>query len=417
MKSIITLHDTPNAWLTNSVLAPHLDAFVAHLHLGRYAAKTTRSYLGGIAHFAYWMTQNNLPVQVLDEHTVEQFLIDHLPLCDCPRPVMRAYRDLRAALGHLLRVLRQQGVIAELSIRNDYIAEELQRYDQYMFMTRGLSTSTRSFRLCTAQRLLLYKFSSRAIVFEELEPTDVRQFIAARLQLVDTISYASALASALRAYFRYRTTCGDSVHDLLGVIASPAHWNLASLPRALKVDEVKRLLGSFTSSLPFPKRGLAIVRCLLDMGLRCCEVAQLQLADIDWCAGTITLRHTKSCRQNVLPLPVATGEALADYICHERQKSTNLAVFVRCLAPHDKPIGVHAIRRVIRDAYRRIGLKHGRAHALRHTLACQLLNHGSSLKEVADVLRHRSLNTTLIYAKLDNRRLIAVALPWPGSTT
>jgi len=86
------------------------------------------------------------------------------------------------------------------------------------------------------------------------------------------------------------------------------------------------------------------------------------------------------------------------------------------LAPHDKPIGVYAIQRVIRDAYRRIGLKHGCTHALRHTLACRLIDHGSSLKEVADVLRHRSLNTTLIYAKLDNRRLVAVALPWPGST-
>jgi len=90
---------------------------------------------------------------------------------------------------------------------------------------------------------------------------------------------------------------------------------------------------------------------------------------------------------------------------------------VRCLAPHDVPIGVDAVRRVVRDAYRRIGLKHTRAHALRHTLACQLLNHGSSLKEVADVLRHRSLNTTLIYAKLDNRRLLAVALPWPGGVS
>jgi integrase/recombinase XerC len=106
-------------------------------------------------------------------------------------------------------------------------------------------------------------------VFEELEPTDVRHFIAARLQSVGTTSYASALASALRAYFRYQITCGDNVHGLLGVIASPAHWGLASLPRALKVDEIKRLLDSFTSSLPFPKRGLAIVRCLLDMGLRC----------------------------------------------------------------------------------------------------------------------------------------------------
>jgi len=156
---------------------------------------------------------------------------------------------------------------------------------------------------------------------------------------------------------------------------------------------------------------------MLDMGLRCCEVAQLQLSDIDWCAGTVTLRHTKSRRQDILPLPTVTGEALADYVCHERPKTTNPAVFVRCLAPRDKPISAYAIQRLIRDAYRRIGLKHGRSHALRHTLACQLIDHGSSLKEVADVLRHRSLNTTLIYAKLDNRRLVAVALPWPGSTT
>lgn len=417
MKSIITLHATPNAWLTNSVLAPHLDAFITHLQQGRYAANTTKGYVAGIAHFAYWITQSKLPVEALDEHIVKQFLNDHLPRCDCPTPVMRYHRDLRAALGHLLRILRQQGVIAEPSAHSDYIAEELYRYDQYMFKTRGLSAGTRRVRLLTVQRLLLYKFPNRAIVFEELEPAEVRHFIAERLQLVGTTSHATALASALRAYFRYRITCGDSVHGLLGVIASPAHWGLATLPHALKLDEVKRLLNSFTSSLPFPKRGLAIVHCLLDMGLRCGEVAQLQLADIDWCAGTVTLRRTKSRRQDILPLPAVAGEALADYICHERPKTTNPAVFVRCLAPHDKPISAHAIQRLIRDAYRRIGLKHGCTHALRHTLACRLIDHGSSLKEVADVLRHRSLNTTLIYAKLDNRRLVAVALPWPGSTT
>jgi site-specific recombinase XerD len=88
---------------------------------------------------------------------------------------------------------------------------------------------------------------------------------------------------------------------------------------------------------------------------------------------------------------------------------------LRLLAPHDEPIGPDAVHRLIRDAFRRIGLKHGRTHALRHTLACQLLEHGSSVKEVADVLRHRSLDTTLVYAKLDSRRLSAVALPWPGS--
>jgi len=126
------------------------------------------------AHFAYWITQNNLPLQVLDERTVEQFLSDHLPRCDCPRPVSRAYRDLHAALGHLLRILRQQGVIAEPSAHSDSIAEELYRFDQYMFKTRGLSAGTRRVLLLTVQRLLLYKFPNRAIVFEELElPTFV----------------------------------------------------------------------------------------------------------------------------------------------------------------------------------------------------------------------------------------------------
>ena len=94
MKSIITLHATPNAWLTNSVLAPHLGAFIAHLQQGRYAAKTTRGYAAGIAHFAYWITQSKLPVEALDEHTVKQFLNDHLPRCGCPTPVMRYHRDL-----------------------------------------------------------------------------------------------------------------------------------------------------------------------------------------------------------------------------------------------------------------------------------------------------------------------------------
>ena len=160
----------------------------------------------------------------------------------------------------------------------------------------------------------------------------------------------------------------------------------------------------------------AIVRCALDMGLRSCEIANLQLADIDWRAGTVTLKRTKSLRQDTLPLPELTGQALAEYVQRERPKTTNSAVFVRCLAPRDTPIGADGVRRVIRDAYQRIGLTHGRSHALRHTLACQLPDHGSSLKEVADVLRHRSLNTSLIYAKLDISRLGAVALPWPGST-
>ena len=417
MDRFASLHPTPKAWLLNSQLAPHIDAFAAHLGRGRYAGSTISKYNAGLAHFAQWMTQCGFPVQLLNEQMVDQFLTNHLPCCNCPMPVQRVHNDLRAALGHLLVVLREQDVIAERPQPAGDIVDELRRYDEHMHKARGLSAETRRGRLRTVQLLLLNKFADRPVVIGALQPADVRQFIAQQLERCGTVSNAAALASALRAYLRYRTTCGDRVHGLLGVISSPAHWSLASLPRGLKPAEVDRLLNSFTSSVPSHRRGYAIVRCALDMGLRSGEIAKLQLADIDWRAGTVTLKRTKSLRQDILPLPAVTGHALADYLRHERPTTTNPAVFVRCMAPRDQPIGVDAVHRVIRDAYHRIGLTHGRSHALRHTLACRLLDHGSSLKEVADVLRHRSLNTSLIYAKIDTPRLIAVALPWPGSPT
>jgi site-specific recombinase XerD len=415
MNSITLLHPTPKAWLLNSVLAPYADAFAARLERGRYSACTAKKYLDCIAHLARWMTHCGLPVRLLDEKAVEQFLGKHLAHCDCPKPVVRVHQDLRAACNHILEMLREQGVIAATAAPTNPVAQELLRYDEHMRDVRGLGARTRSGRLRIVQRLLLRKFADSAVAIGKMQPDDVRQFIADQLELRKTSSNAATIASALRTYFRYRATCGDRVGPLTAVIASPAHWSLASLPRALSDTDVDRLLASFTDALPAPRRGYAIVRCALDMGLRCSEVAKLMLTDIDWRAGTVTVKHTKPRRQDILPLPASTGRALADYVRHERPTTTNPAVFVRRLAPRDQPIGVDAIRRVIRDAYRRIGLPHSRTHALRHTLASRLLEHGSSLKEVADVLRHRSLNTSLIYAKLDNPRLVAVALPWPGS--
>jgi len=413
----LTLSATPKAWLLNSVLGAHASSFAARLKHGRYSLATRRTYLGSLAHLARWMTECCLPLRLLDESAVERFLARHVPHCDCPRPVVRTRSDLRAACAHLLDVLREQHVIAEPPREVGYIVDELRRYDDYMRRVQGLVEGTRGGRLRIVQRLLLHKFADGPVVIGELQPDDVREFIAQQLDLRSTTSNATTITSALRAYFRYRTSCGDRVHGLVGVIAKPAHWNLAALPRALSDAEASRLLSSFVTTLPTPRRGYAMVRCALDMGLRCNEVAHLQLTDIDWRQGTVTLRRTKSRREDILPLPRLAGRAIADYLRYDRPKTINPAVFVRRLAPRDQPIGVDAVRRVIRDAYQRIGLTHGRTHALRHTVASRLLDRGSSLKEVADVLRHRSLNTSLIYAKLDQPRLAAVALPWPGSAT
>ena len=298
---------------------------------------------------------------------------------------------------------------------SDHIAEELHRYDEHLRDVRGLAAGTRRGRIRVVALLLQRHFKGRAIDMTELRPGAIRQFLATQLGTHHSASHASHLAAALRSYLRYRSTCGDEVGKLTAVISNPVHWKLASLPRALKPEEAERLLDSFATGLRLPKRGYAIAHCALDLGLRSGEIARLLISDIDWRAGTVTLRGTKSLRQDILPLPIETGQALADYLQHERPLTGHPALFVRHLASGDQPITSMAVQKAIKRACRRSGLTQASAHALRHTLACRLVEHGSSLKEVADVLRHRSLNTTLIYAKLDTPKLSAVALPWPGS--
>ena len=298
---------------------------------------------------------------------------------------------------------------------SNHITEELHCYEEHMRDVRGLAEGSCRQRIRIVERLLHKKFAERPIDITELRAADVRRFLANQLDAHRTPSNASQLASALRSYFRYRATCGDQVGMLTAVISNPVHWKLASLPRALKPEESKRLLSSFATNLRMPKRGYAIVRCALDMGLRAGEIAHLMISDIDWRAGTVMLRGTKSLRQDIMPLPMETGQALADYLQHERPATRNPAIFVRQTKGQDYPITSTAIQKVIKRACCRIGLPHYSAHSLRHTLACRLVGNGSSLKDVADLLRHRSLNSTLIYAKLDTPKLSAVALPWPGS--
>jgi integrase/recombinase XerC len=408
------IHRSPTEWLRESPLAPYVEAFTHHFAERRYASDTVRTYLGCIAHFARWMTRCRLDICQIDEEAVRRFLDDHLPRCNCVRPVQGTHRDLRAALGHLLGVLRANGVIAEPPMGTTPVDEELCRFDDYMNHVRGLAPKTRSMFLRIVRRLLLKQFADRPVVISAIKPEDIRRFVARQSELYSTPASTGTLASALRGYFRFRAACGDQMHGLIGVVCYPANWQLASLPKALSGAEVERLQGALGHEGVSARRAVAMVRCALDLGLRSCEVARLGLDDIDWRAGTVTLRGTKSRREDILPLPAATGRAIADYLKRERPPTINRAVFVRRIAPRDQPIGPDVVSKAIRQAYARAGLPYTRAHLLRHTMASRLLAGGSSLKEVADVLRHRSLNTTLIYAKLDSRNLAAVALAWPG---
>jgi site-specific recombinase XerD len=299
MNSTRRLHLRPVDWLLDSQLAPYVDAFTQYLSERRYAPHTIDSNLGCVAHFGRWMSQCRLDIHRIDEDVVRRFLDNHLPRCECARPVRRTRPELRAALGHLLVVLRAESVIAEPRPRTTPVDEELRRFDEHMDHVRGLAPRTRTLYLGTVRRLLLELFGDDPVVLSAITPDAVRRFVARQSELYSTPRSTGTLVSALRSYFRFRTACGDQVYALIGVLSHPANWQLASLPKALSRAEVERLVDSLGWKGPSARRADAMVRCALDLGLRCGEIAKLALDDIDWQAGILTLRRTKSRRQDV----------------------------------------------------------------------------------------------------------------------
>ena len=403
--------------LPTGSVAPYANAIKQHFADGGYAPHTVASYLTNIAHFAQWAQTKRLRLGKIDEVSVREFLDQHLPRCSCDGPVRHDSGDHRAALGHLLAVLRAQGAIAARARAKTAVDEELQRFDEHMDQVRGLAPRTRTQVLRVVGRLLRQRFGSDRVDVASIKPAHVRRFYAQQARLHKTLGGVGSVAAALHSYFRYRASLGDAVHGLAGAVSAPANWRLATLPKALTDQEVEQFIAALGKPGPSMRRADAIVRCALDLGLRSGEVARIMLDDIDWRAGTITLRHTKGLREDVLPLPATTGEAIATYLSSERPQTSNRAVFVRHIAPRHVPVGPDLVRKTIRQAYARAGLPHTRSHLLRHTMASRLLATGSSLKEVADVLRHRALSTTQVYAKLDSRKLVEVAMPWPGSAS
>ncbi|HHA18804.1 MAG TPA: integrase [Methylophaga sp.] len=412
-------HTKLTHWLHESPLAPYADAFSEYLSLNNYSASTVSHYNRCFAHFSYWINTNDIDIHKINEGVIKHFLDEYFSCCISKHKICSdEYHNFHAALNHILIVLRVNSIISFPSAIKSPVDKELKSFDDYMNDVRGLAPRTRHEYLRIIQRLLFERFSNHSVVISMFKPDDVRQFIFNQKNLYTTQSSTGLLISALRGYFRFRKTCGDQVNHLVGVTNFPANWQLSSLPKTLNHDEIECLLKAIEHDSQSDLRMKAMVHCALDLGLRSCEVANLGLDDIDWSNAAIILKKTKSRRVDTLPLPEATGHALADYLKFERPKNLrNRAVFIRHYAPFEKPVDPNIVRQTIHKAYALAGLPYSRSYLLRHTMASRLLETGSSLKEIADVLRHRSLNTTMIYAKLDSRNLVEVALPWPGRTS
>ncbi|MGH2608194.1 MAG: tyrosine-type recombinase/integrase [Tepidiformaceae bacterium] len=306
-----------------------------------------------------------------------------------------------------------------MTVHNSWSLDTLiEEYKQHQRRARGLRESTlqgyeRFVRLCFEAALV-----DDPVDPTRLGPTDVIGLVASMRGRYSPHSMKTVL-TALRSFLRFLRVKGLCDGRLEAAIPTVAHWKLSTLPRCLSDEQLDQLLASFDDSSPCGLRDRAIVLCLSTLGLRPGEVAALHLEDLDWRRGTIHLRTRKTRQGAVVPLPHHAGRAIVEYLRRERPKTAARHVFVQHLGDRrGLPISSAIVTGAVVRALQRAGIEAplAGAYVLRHTVACRLARRGTSLKEIADLLGHRSLDTTTIYAKLNVPSLSEVALPWPEVT-
>ncbi len=387
--------------------------FSNYLKVRGYREGTRNNYRSALSHFLRWLSAKSSQREAINNEMVVVFLNQHLPACRCLPPVYREYKTIRAALNNLLISRGKPPLMPVAAKIPPAIKNILCEFDGFQRDVCGLAESTRVYRQRFVRTFLVWLFGTSAVDSTKISPEALSNFITDQTGGLKPSSIGVCLTS-LRSFLRFLQFKGESNVALLAGIPRPPNWSLASLPPCLGEDEMSTFLAAFDLKTPIGKRDYSMARCLIDLGLRCHEVAALQLDDINWRQRVVELHHSKSRNEEQLPLPNTTGRAFVDYLRNGRPATTSRSIFVFHRAPFGHGVANTTVRGAIRRAFSRAGLPWTGTHILRHTMATRMIQSGVTLKEIADILRHRDMVTTQIYTKINLPELKQVAVPWPG---
>jgi integrase/recombinase XerD len=388
-----------------------LESFANHLFESGYAAISACRHIRSAEHIICWAKRRRLILHDLDISALKRFG-NHLTRCHCGRYACAARVEI--VTGARLFLEHVQGVNG-LDMRrfSEPPAPEpalLRAFSAWMRAQRGTSKQT-LYNYGLPIRKLLDHYGENP---GELDAHGLRQFVLRQSQ---TSGWAAAknCTTALRMFLRFLIAEGQCPSALVGAIPVLPHWRLTALPRYLPLEDVEHLIASCDPSSRVGKRDRAILLLLARLGLRAGDIVHMRLQDIDWKNAWIQVSG-KNRRQTRLPLSKGVGEAIVAYLKEGRPPVHHDALFVCSRAPF-RPLASHCAVSVLVDrAIRRAGVKRpsrGAAHLLRHSLATSMLRCGASLQDISVLLRHQSVETTQIYAKVDIAGLQQIAQPWP----
>ena len=392
--------------------AKHLRAYATSLRLQGYEAHYLHRHVMLAARFSQWLERRRLTAWRVDSKHVSRYL-------RCRHRQRRASRGDVPSLRHFMAYLRGRRAIppektAALPIvPADGCAGD---YEQYLRQDRALCRATIINYVPFVRDFLKDRFGDGAVRLSCLRAKDVVTFVQGRARGLH-VKRAKLMTTALRSFFQYARMRGEITLDLVAAVPIVANWSMTSIPRAIAAEQTQKLLASIDRKSAMGRRDYAILLVLARLGLRAGEVMSLELDDIDWSTGELTVRGKG--RRSQLPLAPDVGKAIATYLRHGRPECASRRVFLRTKAPIGGFHGASGVGSMVRHSIERARIHSPTfgTHQFRHGLASDMLRQGASLAEIGAVLGHQHPDTTRIYTKIDLKSLHALAQRWPGGVS
>lgn len=372
------------------------------------------------AHLIIWARLHGIKPTELGEDTITRFATHrcHCGLVNASRIINPNLRQMRRrAAVRLLRfmdgadplVVDRAVVRADRALRKP-AAESVAAYRNWLIRHRGLATST------------VETYMNELLEWQAVLGEDAGMYTAARVRALArqrlegrSPTVQSRFITVIRSYLRFRAGRGDCAPTLADALISRPTYSLGTVPRSLPFETLRAVIAGCDPDSAAGIRDRAMLTLLLETGMRGIEVARLRLQDLDWERAVITVRG-KGGRASIMPLTQDSGDAILDWLARARPATDDEALFVRIRTPcvGIRPQG--GVADIVCRALARAGhIRVGGSHLFRHSLARKLLKEGVGLPAIAGVLRHQTLDTAMIYAKVDEAGLKSVARPWPGA--
>jgi len=399
--------------LRSGALGNEMDRIAAHFFDIGYKPASAKIYISQLARFSEFACRNE-GMATIDEGVILRFMLTF----QTASPRIAA----RTAIEHARRVAPERFLTpCRHTTIPDPNGELLVAYLDHLRHVRGLEPRSCEGLLKSARRILAWhKDNLPDRPLAAMSGEHVLGLMQHLLSLSANASTRSSTTSYARSFFRFLRWSDLNSQDLARFVPRTPCWRLAHLPPRLAWEGIRRTIDLIDATTPSGKRDRAILLLLATTGLRNKELRLLELQDIRWRTAEVLVRRTKGKRDRVVPLLDEAGAALADYVLYARPKIASPQVFLS-YAPPARPFKCSAsISRIVRSRLELGGIElsgAAGAHLLRHSLATQLVAQRCPINEVADLLGHRSIDTTAIYVKVALPQLADVALPFPGGAS